>query len=267
MEGQKVTFVDRNAGGNPSRLPALATELIRTTPDVIFARGPAAVAAVARATRTTPIVAVDLESDPLALGYAKTLARPGGNVTGVFLDFPELSAKQLQLIQEIVPGLSRLALLGDLTGNAAQFRAAERAAQALGIETQRIEIRIASDVDAGLETAQRSRVGAILIFSSPLVFTQGAHIAAVARDKRLPTVSIFGQFAESGGLLTYGPNLRESFRRCGVYVGKILNGTKSADLPIERPQKFELVINTKTAKALNLTVPPSLVLRADRIVE
>jgi putative ABC transport system substrate-binding protein len=225
------------------------------------------VAALARATRTTPIVAVDLESDPLALGYAKTLARPGGNVTGVFLDFPELSAKQLQLIQEIVPGLSRLALLGDLTGNAAQFRAAERAAQALGVQTQSIEIRIASDIDAGLETARRSRVGAILIFSSPLVFAQGARIAAVARDKRLPTVSLFGEFAEFGGLLTYGPSLRESFRRCGVYVGKILRGAKAAELPIERPEKFELVINVKTATALGLTIPPSLMLRADHLVK
>jgi ABC-type uncharacterized transport system substrate-binding protein len=266
-EGRQVTFLDQHAGGVPSRLPAIAAELVRSRPDVIFARGPAAVAAAAQATQTIQIIAVDLESDPIALGYAKTLARPGGNVTGVFLDLPELSAKQLQLIQELIPGLARLALLGDLTGNAAQFRAAERAAQGLGVQIQRVEIRVASDIDAGLEAAQRSRAGAILIFSSPLVFTSGARLAARAREKRLPTVSLFTEFAEVGGLLTYGPSLRESFRRCGGYVGKILSGSKSAELPIERPEKFELVINVKTAKALGLTIPPSLLLRADRVVE
>jgi len=265
-EGQQVVFVDQHADGVPSRLPSIAAELVRTRPDVIFARGPAAVAAVARATRTIPIVAVDLESDPIALGYAKTLARPGSNVTGVFLDLPELSAKQLQLIQEVIPGLSRLALLGDLTGNAAQFRAAERAAQGLGVETRRIEIRVASDIDAALEVAQRGRAGSILIFSSPLVFTSGPRIAG-ARDMRLPTVSLFTEFAEVGGLLTYGPSLRECFRRCGVYVAKILGGAKPAELPVERPEKFVLVINVKTAKALGLTIPPSLLLRADQVIE
>ena len=266
-EGQQVTFVDRHADGVPSRLPAIVAELVRTTPDVIFARGPAAIAAAAGATKTIPIVAVDLESDPIALGYAKTLARPGGNVTGVFLDLPELSAKQLQLIQEIIPGLSRLALLGDLTSNAAQFQAAERAAQGLGVETLRVEIRVASDIDAALEVAQRAKAGAILIFSSPLVFTTGPRIAALARAKRLPTVSLFTQFAEVGGLLTYGPSLLDCFRRCGVYVAKILGGAKPAALPVERPEKFELVINAKTAKALGLTIPPSLLLRADQVIQ
>jgi putative ABC transport system substrate-binding protein len=266
-EGQQVTFVDQHADGAPSRLPALAAELIRTMPDVIFARGPAAVAAAAQATRTIPIVAVDLESDPIALGYARSLARPGGNVTGVFLDLPELSAKQLQLIQEVIPGLSRLALLGDPTGNAAQFRAAERAAQALGVQTQKVELRSEAELDGGLEAVQRSRAGAVLIFSSPIVFANGARIATRAREARLPTVSLFTEFTELGGLLTYGPSLRDSFRRCGVYVGRILGGAKPAELPIERPEKFELVINVKTATALGLTIPPSLMLRADHIVK
>jgi putative tryptophan/tyrosine transport system substrate-binding protein len=188
-------------------------------------------------------------------------------VTGVFLDLPELSAKQLQLFREIAPGLSRVALVGDSTGNAGQFRATERAAQTLGIQVQMFEGRTAAELDAALEAAPRSGVGVVLIFSSPVVFDQRARIAALGREKRLPTVSLFTEFAEAGGLLTYGPSLRESFRRSGVFAGKVLSGAKPGDLPIERPEKFELVINLQTAKALGLTIPPSLLQRADQVIE
>jgi putative ABC transport system substrate-binding protein len=266
-EGQQITFVHQHADGEPARLAAAAAELVRLKPDVIFARGPSAVAAAVRVTTAIPIVAVDLESDPIALGYAKTLARPGGNVTGVFLDLPELSAKQLQLFREIVPSLSRVALVGDSVGNAAQYRATERAAQTFKIQVQAFEGRTTAELDAALEAARRNRVGAVVVFSSATVFYNGARIAKLAREKRLPTVALFTEFAEAGGLLTYGPSLRESFRRCGVYVGKILNGTKPADLPIERPETFELVINMRTAKALGLTIPESFLRRADRIIE
>jgi putative tryptophan/tyrosine transport system substrate-binding protein len=264
--GQQVLIVTQQAEG-PTGLAAGAAELIRAKADVIFARGPAAVAAAVKATTTIPIVAIDLESDPIARGYAKTLARPGGIVTGVFMDLPELSAKQLQLFREIAPGVSRVALIGDPTGNAAQLRATERAAQTLGIQVKMFEGRTLAELDATLEAARRTGAGAVLIFSSPVVFSNRARIAALAREKRLPSVSLFTEFAEAGGLLTYGPSLRESFRRCGVYVAKILNGAKPAELPIERPEKFELVINMKTAKALGLTIPPSLLLRADQIIE
>ncbi len=267
IEGHQVQIVQLDGGGVPARLPAGAAELVRARADVIFARGPVAVAAAVEASKTIPIVAIDLESDPIALGYAKTLARPGGNVTGVFLDLPELSAKQLQLFREIAPGLSRVALVGDSTGNAAQFRATERAAQTLGIQVQMFEGRTAAELDAALEAAPRSGVGAVLIFSSPVVFDHRGRIAALGRQKRLPTVSLFSEFAEAGGLLTYGPSLRESFRRSGVFAGKVLGGAKPADLPIERPEKFELVINMKTAKALGLTIPPSLLQRADQVIE
>ena len=266
-EGNQYVLVQQHADGVPARLPAAAAELVRVKSHVIFARGTAALAAAARATSTIPIVAVDLESDPIALGYAKTLARPGGNVTGVFLDLPELSAKQLQLFREIVPGLARVALVGDTVGNAAQFRAAERAARTLGVRVQTLEGRTPADLEAALVAAQRNAAGAVLIFSSPVVFNHSARIAALAREKRLPTVSLFTEFAEAGGLLTYGPSLRESFLRCGVYVGKILGGASPAVLPIERPETFELVINQKTAKALGLTIPRSMLLRADRVIE
>jgi putative ABC transport system substrate-binding protein len=266
-EGQQISFVHRHADGDPARLATIAVELVRIKPDVIFARGPSAVAAATRATTAIPIVAVDMESDPLALGYAKTLARPGGNVTGVFLDLPELSAKQLQLLREIAPSLSRVALVGDSVANAAQYQATERAAQTFKVQVQKFEARTAGELDTALEAAHRNGVGAVVVFSSPTVFYNVARIASLAREKRLPTVALFTEFAEAGGLLTYGPSLRESFRRCGVYVGKILNGAKPADLPIERPEKFELVINMRTAKTLNLAIPESLLRRADQILE
>jgi putative ABC transport system substrate-binding protein len=266
-EGQRLLFVDRHADSALARLPAVTTALVRDRPDVILARGPAAVAAAARATTTIPIVAVDLESDPLALGYAKTLARPGGNVTGVFLDLPDLSAKQLQLFREIVPGISRVSLVGDSIGNAAQFRATEHAAKAIGIQVQKFEGRTTEELDAALEAARRHRAGVVLIFSSPAVFYNLARIVALAHEKRLPTVSLFTEFAQAGGLLTYGPSLRDCFRRCGIYIAKILNGAMPADLPIERPQAFELVINAKTGKALGLAIPPSLLARADQVIE
>jgi putative tryptophan/tyrosine transport system substrate-binding protein len=266
-EGQQIAFLQKHADGDPARLPAVAAELVRSRPDVIFARGASALAAVARATMTIPIVAIDMESDPIALGYAKALARPGGNVTGVFLDLPELSAKQLQLFREIAPGLSRVALVGDSVDNSGQFRATERAARTFKIQVQTFEGRTAAELDGALEAARRNGVGAILVFSSPVVFSNGPRIAALAIEKRLPTVGLFTEFAEAGGLLTYGPSMREASRRCGVYVGKILNGAKAADLPIERPEKFELVINMKTAKALGLTIPHSLQLRADQLIQ
>lgn len=266
-EGQQVAFVEKHADSEPARLAAVAADLVRSKPDVIFARGPAAVAAAIQATTVIPIVGIDLESDPVALGYAKTLARPAGHVTGVFLDLPEMSAKQLQLFRELIPRLSRVALVGDSVANAAQYRAAERAAKSFKVQVQTFEGRTPTELDAALEAARRNGVGGVVIFSSPTVYGNVARIATLAREKRLPTVALFSEYAEAGGLLTYGPNMREAFRRSGVYVGKILNGAKVADLPIERPEKFELVINARTAKALGLTVPDSLLRRADQIIE
>ena len=264
---RQVVIVQQDAAGVPSRIPARAADLIRDKVDVIFATGPVALAAAVEASKTIPIVAIDLESDPIALGYAKTLARPGGNVTGVFLDLPELSAKQLQVFREIVPGLSRVALVGDSIGNAAQFLVTERAAETLGVKVQAFEGRTAAELDAAMEAARRNGAGAVIVFSSPIVFDQRARIAVLGREKRLPTVSLFTEFAEAGGLLTYGPSIRESSRRAGAFVGRILNGAKPAELPIERPEKFELVINLKTAKALGLRIPPSLLARADQVIE
>ena len=267
FERYRIVFVEEHTNGTPDRLADAATKLLRARPDVIYARGPASVSAAVQATKTIPIVAIDLESDPIARGFAKSLARPGGNVTGVFLDLPELSAKQLQLVREIIPNLSRVALLGDTHDNAAQLDATEQAAKTFGIQAQRFESYTVTQFEAALDAARRARAGAVLVFSSPVVYVERARISAAALERRLPSVSLFTEFAEAGGLLTYGPNFREVTRRCGVYVGKILNGAKPADMPIERPETFELVINLKTARAIGVMIPPAVLLRANQIIE
>ena len=267
LDGRNVSIEHRHAGGQPDRLPGLALELVRARADVIFARGAGALSATRNATSTIPIVAVDLESDPVAKGFVKNLARPGGNVTGVFLDLPELSGKQLQLLREVIPNVSQVAILGDSVLNAPQFLATDVAAKTLRIELQRLDVRASADLERGLETAKRGGAGAVILLSSPLVFRDRAAISSMAATRHLPAVSMFVEFAEAGGLMVYGPSLREAFRRCGGYVGKILQGARPADLPVERPDKFDLVINLKTAKALGLTIPQSLLQRADQVIE
>jgi putative tryptophan/tyrosine transport system substrate-binding protein len=263
----RANIEQRHADGMPTRLPAIAAEAVRAGADVLFVRGAPALEAAFRATKTIPIVAIDLESDPVAMGYAKTLGRPGGNVTGVFLDLPDVTAKQLQLFKEILPSVSRVAVIGDAMGNATQFQATKRAALSLGLQIQTFDGRTAADIDAALEAARQQRSEVALVLSSPLVQAMSTRIATVAREKRLPTMSLFTELPAAGGLLAYGPSVREAFRRCAAYVAKIVNGARPADLPIDRPEKFELVINLKTAKALGLTIPASLLLRADQVIE
>ena len=265
--GRDVTIEHRHARGEPDRLPGLAAELVRAPSDVLFARGAGALTAARNATETIPIVAVDFESDPVAMGFVHNLARPGGNVTGVFLDVPELSGKQLQLLRDIIPTVSRVAVLGDPVLNAPQFRATDLAARNLAIQLQKLEVRAPADLSRALEAARRGDARAVILLSSPLVFVHRSEIGSVAATKRLPAVSMFVEFAEAGGLMVYGPSLRDAFRRCGGYVARILHGARPADLPVERPEKFDLVINLRTAKALGLTIPPSLLQRADQVIE
>ena len=269
VEGRNVTFEARSARGRPERFPELAAELVRLNVDVIFARGPEAVRAAKAATQAsaTPIVAVDLESDPVAARLVGSLAKPGGNVTGTFLDLAELSGKQLQLLREILPGLSRIAALGHPTTNAAQLRAVEVAAGTLGMRVQTLALRAGADLGTAFEAATRERAGSIIVLGSPLSLLHRVQIGELALKHRLPTMFGYRPHVEAGGLISYGPNLAAMFRQCGVYVGKILTGSKPADLPIERPTRFDLVINTKTTKALSLTIPPSLLLRADQVIQ
>ena len=219
------------------------------------------------ATTSIPIVALDLESDPVAKGYVKSLAHPGGNMTGMFLDLPELSGKQIGLLKEIVPRLSRIAIFGIPGLNAAQFAATETAVRALALEAEIMEVRVADDFEQALEAARTRHVEAGILLSSPLVFVASKQIGELAIAKRLPLISLFDVFPKSGGLISYGPNVAEIFRRSGDYVGKILHGAKPSELPIQRPERFDLVINLKTATALGVDMPTQLQQLADEVIE
>jgi putative ABC transport system substrate-binding protein len=267
FDSTEVAIEQRNADGRPELFPKVAADLVRLNVDVIFARGPGALAAAKNATTSIPIVAIDLESDPVAMGFVNTLARPGGNITGVFLDLPELSGKQMELLKEVFPQVARVAILGDPAINSPQFAATAAAARAFAVQPESIEVRVFDDFASALEAAKTKRAEAGILLSSPLVFSHVRQIAELAIEKRLPIISLFGEFPKTGGFMAYGPSLPAAFRRCGGYVGKILQGAKPSDLPIERPERFELVVNLITAKSLGINVPPALLARADEVIE
>ena len=222
---------------------------------------------VSKATTSIPVVGLDLESDPVAKGYVKSLARPGGNITGIFLDIPELSGKQLMLLKEIVPRLSRIAIFGVPGLNAPQFAATTTAARAAGIEAEILEVWVPDDLHGAIEAARARHVEAGILLSSPLVYASSKLIGELALAKRLPLISLFDEFPKHGGLMAYGPNVSEMFRRCGEYVGKVLHGAKPNELPIQRPERFDLVINLKSAKVLGLEMPAKLQQLADEVIE
>ena len=247
VEGKNVTIEYRFLNFRRELLPQAAGDLIRHDVSVIFASTPDAVAVVRNATTSIPIVAIDLESDPLAKGYVKSLARPGGNLTGMFLDLPELSGKQVGLLKEIVPRLSRVAIFGIPGLNAAQFAATDTVMRALALEAEIIEVQVPDDWEKALEYARTRHVEAGILLSSPLVFQSSKQVGDIAIAKRLPLISLFAVFPQAGGLISYGPNVAEIFRRSGDYVGKILHGAKPSELPIQRPERFDLVINRRIA--------------------
>jgi putative tryptophan/tyrosine transport system substrate-binding protein len=267
VEGKNLAIEYRFAKFRSELTPELAGDLVRLNMKVIFAPTPEAVAAAMNATTSIPIVALDLESDPVAKGYVRSLARPGGNMTGMFLDIPELRGKQVGLLKEIVPQLSRIAIFGIPGLNAGQFAATQTAARALGLEAEVMEVRVADDFEHALEAARTKRTEAGILLSSPLVFLSSRQIGELAIAKRLPLISLFGEFPKVGGFIAYGPNLDDLFRRCGDCVAKILHGAKPSDLPIQRPERFDLVINLKTAEALGMSVPPVLLATADEVIE
>ena len=248
--------------------PDLAAKLVAAGVDVILAGTPSGIEATTKATKTIPIVGVDLESDPVAKGWAATLARPGGNFTGFVLDIPEMSGKQLQFLKEVKPNLSRVAVLGDPRVNELQFRATEVAARSGGLMLQSLPVKSVDGMLGAIAEAARQRTGALVVLTSPLVFNNLGRVADAAVKHRLPAICLFAPaFADAGGLIAYGPDLPDLFRRAAGYVVRILRGAKPGDLPVQRPEKFQLVVNLKTARALKLTVPQSLVLRADRVIE
>ena len=267
VEGQNIAIEQRYAEGKPELFPDRAADLVRLKVDVIFARGPWAVSAAKAATRTIPIIGLDLESDPISDGFVKSLARPGGNITGMFLDLAELSGKQLQILKEIIPKLSRVAILGDSAVNASQLRELRTVARSLAVQTQAVEMKSSKDLESAFEAANKGRATALIVLSNPLTLASRTQIGDMATKRRLPTMYLYRAHVDAGGLISYGPDLPDMFRRCGEYVGRILGGAKPSELPVERPVKFDLVINLKTANALGLTIPQSVLVRADEIIQ
>jgi ABC-type uncharacterized transport system substrate-binding protein len=260
-------IIVRLADGDVSRLPALATDLVNNRVDAIVAAAPAAVQAAAGATTSIPVIAIDLESDPVASGFVRSLARPGGNVTGVFLDFPDFSAKCLQLLIESVPTLSGVGVLWDPSTGSLQLKAVEAAAQGFGISAQVFEARRAADIAEAFYALDRSRIQGLLLLSSPLIGGNPQLVADLAIRRNLPTISLLPEIARAGGLLAYGPEIQDLFRQVGGMARKVLQGAKVAELPAERPTRFQLVANLKTAKLIGITLPTSILLRADEVIE
>jgi ABC-type uncharacterized transport system substrate-binding protein len=265
VESQSIRFEARWAQGRVDRLPGLAAELIRLRVDVIVTGGGEAARAVKQVTSTIPIV-MGSGADPVRLGLVKSLARPGGNVTGVTSLSRELIAKRVELLKEFLPTVSRVAVLWDETPNSRlSVREMEAAAQPLGIDVHVIGVGGPKEFDRAFSAAAKDR--ALIVVASPMLFIERKRIADLALKHRLPTVVGGREYAEAGGLFSYAVNYPALFRRAASYVDKILKGAKPADLPIEQPTTFELVINLKTAKALGLTIPPSLLQRADQVIE
>jgi putative tryptophan/tyrosine transport system substrate-binding protein len=265
VDGESAQIETRIFEAALDRLPEFAGELVNLRCNVIFAASRYAYEAVLKATSTIPIVGIDLESDPVESGWAKSLGRPGGNLTGVFLDIPELGGKQIELLREAVPTILRLGVLWDATIGIVQFRATEAAARTVGVALHSLAIRDPADFKEVFESAARERIEGVVILSSPLILEQRAQIVEWAIAARLPTISIVSSV--SGALMSYGPSLPDMYKRAARYVDQLLKGAKPGDLPIERPTRFALVINLKTAKALGLEVPPTLLARADEVIE
>jgi putative ABC transport system substrate-binding protein len=262
-----VELVIRLADGDVSRLPALATELVNDRVDTIIAAAPPAVQAAAEATTSIPVIAIDLETDPVASGLVTSLARPGRNITGVFLDFPDFSAKCLQLLIESVPTLAGVGVLWDPTTGPLQLKAVEAAAQGFDVRIQVFEARRAADIADAFYALDRSRIQGLLLLSSPLIAGNPQLVADLTIRRNIPTISLFPDIARGGGLLGYGPELQDLYRQVGAMARKILQGAKVAELPVERPTRFRLVANLKTAGLIGITLPPSILLRADEVIE
>jgi putative tryptophan/tyrosine transport system substrate-binding protein len=268
VEGTFVLEV-RYGDGRFERLPELARELVGLNMDVILATSDVVIAAIKRETQTIPIVMV-FSTDPMGTGFVASLARPGGNVTGLSNISSELSRKRLELLREAVPGLSRVAALWnpDVRGALLDYKETEGAARLLRLELQSVEVSRAEDLDRAFSAVTKQRAQALVLpGANPVGFINRGKIATFAQRNRLPSMYPTREYVETGGLMSYGPSLPDLFRRAATYVDKILKGAKPADLPVEQPTKFELFINLKTAKALGLTIPQSLLQRADQVIE
>ena len=267
IEGKNILIEERYADGKLDRLPALTAELLRLNVDLVVTAGPAVTRPVKEATNTIPIV-MAFDSDPVGSGFVASLARPGGNITGLASLSPELTGKRLELLKETVPKLLRVAVLGN-PGNRAtalNFKEAEVAAQAYGLQIQSLEVRGANDLDSALTTLIRGRADALLPLGDSVVVFHRERIVNFAAKNRLPTMYGDKAWVEAGGLMSYGPDILDSFRRAATYVDRILKGTKPADLPVEQPIKFEFIVNLQAAKQIGLAIPPNVLARADKVI-
>ena len=265
VQGQNILIEDRFAGGSEDRLREYAAEAARLKVDVIVAVSSSAIRAATNATKTIPVVGLDLESDPVASGFIASFARPGGNLTGIFVGLPELTGKALELLKEAIPGIIRVALLRDPALNPALLPAAESSARSLSLQLQTVEARRSSEFEGAFRAAVRGRNGALMVIPSPRFDRK--LLVALAAKHRMPTTTIFPEYTEAGLLMSYGPNLYGLFSQAATYVDQILKGAKPGDLPVQRPVRFETVFNLKTGRALGLTIPPALLLRADRVID
>jgi putative ABC transport system substrate-binding protein len=268
VEGKNIVIEYRSAEGKFDRLPALAAELVRLKVDAIVTSGPTVTRAAKEATNTIPIV-MAFDNDPVGSGVVASLARPGGNITGLSILAPEISGKQLELLKEIVPRLSRVAVLGTSTtpGNAELLKQIELAAGALKVKLQYLDVLSLKDVETAFRAAGKGRADAVVVLNSPVYPSQRTQIADLAVKSRLPAIYDRPESVENGGLMSYGVNRNDLNRRAAVYVDKILKGAKPADLPVEQPMKFEFVINLKAAKQIGLTIPQSVLYRADKVIK
>jgi putative ABC transport system substrate-binding protein len=268
VEGQNITIELRSAEGRVERLPALAAELVRLNVDVIMTATTPSIRAAQQATKTIPIV-MGNSQDPVSEGFVASLARPRGNITGQSLQSPDLAAKRLQLLKEVVPTVSRIAVLwnsGD-PALALSFKETAAAAQTLHVQLQSLRVRGHEEFKTAFRAAVQDGAEALVVLEDALTYPHRTEIAELAKSNRLPAMYGLREFAEAGGLMAYGPNLVAIYRQAATYVDKILKGARPADLPVEQPTRFELVINLKTAKALGLTIPPSLIAVADQVIE
>jgi putative ABC transport system substrate-binding protein len=267
VEGKDIVIQYRNADGKIDQVAHNAIELVRLNVDIILTAGPTDTRAAKEATSTIPIVMMQ-DPDPVGNGFVASLARPGGNITGLSRLAPELSGKQLEFLKEIVPRLSRVAVFGTSTepGNAQSLRETERAAGALGVKLQYLDILASKDIATAFKAAHPARADAVLVLASPIL-TQRKQIADHALTNRIPAIYDRREFVDLGGLMSYGVSIPDLDRRAATYVDKILKGAKPAELPVEQPTKFELVINLKTAKQIGLIIPPNVLARADRVIK
>ena len=268
MEGKNIFIEYRYAEGKLDRLPALVAELIRLKVDVFVTGGPTVTRAAKDATATIPIVMLQ-DPDPVGNGLVASLARPSGNITGLSSLTADLSGKLLELLQEILPKVSRVAVFETSTniGNAQQLKETERAAEALGVKLQLLDVLGPKDIETAFRAAGKGRADAALALSGPVVSSHRKQLVELAVRSRLPAIYFTPEWVEDGGLMSYGVSFIDLNRRAATYVDKILKGRKPADLPVEQPKKFEFVINLKTAKEIGLTIPPNVLARADKIIK